>query len=102
MDCIVTEQSRGEEVTAGSDVSALGCVMCECLSGSPPFADRRGMRILWAHLQEEPPDPCAARPDVPADVSWAILRALEKEPDKRPPTATAYAHMVRIAAVGVN
>jgi hypothetical protein len=39
---------------------------------------------------------------VPADVSWAILRALEKEPERRPPTATAYAHMVRIAALGAN
>jgi hypothetical protein len=31
-------------------------------------------------------------------VGWAIVRALEKEQDKRPPTATAYAQMVRIAA----
>jgi serine/threonine protein kinase len=100
MDYMAPEQIRGEEVTARSDVYALGCVMCECLSGKPPFADRQGMRILWAHLQEEPPDPLAGRSDVPADVSWAILRALEKEPEMRPPTATAYAHMVRIAATG--
>jgi serine/threonine protein kinase len=100
MDYMAPEQIRGEEVTARSDVYALGCVMCECLSGKPPFADRQGMRILWAHLQEEPPDPLAERSDVPADVSWAVLRALEKEPEMRPPTATAYAHMVRIAAIG--
>ena len=98
MDYMPPEQIRGEEVTARSDVYSLGCVMCECLSGKPPFADRQGMRILWAHLQEDPPDPLAGRSDVPADVSWAILRALEKEPEMRPPTATAYAHMVRIAA----
>jgi hypothetical protein len=60
------------------------------------------MRILWAHLQEDPPDPSADRDDVPPDVGWAITRALEKEPEKRPPTATAYAHMVRIAALGMN
>jgi len=90
------------EVTAQSDVYALGCVMIECLTGKPPFADREGMRILWAHLQEEPPDPSAARPDLPADVGWALLRALEKEPSRRPATATAYAHMVRIAATGAS
>jgi serine/threonine-protein kinase len=101
MDYMAPEQIRGEEVTGRTDVYALGCVMCECLRGTPPFADRQGMRILWAHLQEEPPDPAADRDDVPADVSWAILRALEKEPDKRPQTATAYAHMVRVAA-GMN
>ena len=98
MDYMAPEQIRGEEVTAQSDVYALGCVMCECLSGRPPFADRQGMRILWAHLQEDPPDPLADRNDVPADVTWAVLRALEKEPEMRPPTATAYAHMVRVAA----
>jgi serine/threonine-protein kinase len=102
MDYMAPEQIRGEEVTAQSDVYALGCVITECLTGKPPFADRQGMRILWAHLQEDPPDPAAERDDVPADVGWAITRALEKEPEKRPPTATAYAHMVRIAALGMN
>ncbi len=100
MDYMPPEQIRGEEVSAASDVYALGCVMFECMAGHPPFADRQGMRILWAHLQEEPPNPLAERADVPADVAWALLRALEKEPEKRPPTATAYAHMVRLAALG--
>jgi serine/threonine protein kinase len=100
MDYMAPEQIRGEEVTARSDVYALGCVMIECLMGKPPFADRQGMRILWAHLQEEPPDPCTGRSDLPSDVGWAVTRALEKEPEKRPPTATAYAHMVRVAAGG--
>ncbi|MEA2436076.1 MAG: serine/threonine kinase PknH, partial [Thermoleophilaceae bacterium] len=88
MDYMAPEQIRGEGVSAQSDVYALGCVMIECLTGKPPFADRQGMRILWAHLQEEPPNPCAAREGLPADVGWAVTRALEKEPDKRPPTAT--------------
>ena len=100
MDYMAPEQIRGEEVSAQSDVYALGCVMYECLAGKPPFADRQGMRILWAHLQEEPPDPLAGRDDVPADVGWALKQALEKEPEGRPPTATAYASMVRIAAGG--
>jgi serine/threonine protein kinase len=98
MDYMAPEQIRGEEVTAATDVYALGCVMYECMCGQPPFADRQGMRILWAHLQEDPPDLLKKRSDLPADVGWAIVRALEKEPDKRPPTATAYAQMVRIAA----
>jgi serine/threonine protein kinase len=101
IDYMAPEQIRGEDVTAQTDVYALGCVMFECVSGKPPFSDRQGMRILWAHLQEDPPELGADRADVPSDLSWAITRALEKEPDKRPPTATAYAHMVRIAALGV-
>jgi serine/threonine protein kinase len=102
MDYMAPEQIRGDEVTAQSDVYALGCVVYECLVGRPPFADRQGMRILWAHLQDEPPDPRAGRPELSEDVAWALLRALEKEADRRPATATAYAHMVRIAALGAN
>jgi len=101
MDYMAPEQIRGEEVTGQADVYALGCVTIECLVGAPPFADRKGMRILWAHLQEDAPDPSSSREDVSADLGWAILRALEKEPDKRPPTATAYATMIQRAA-GVN
>ena len=98
MDYMAPEQIRGEDVSAQTDVYGLGCVLFECLAGRPPFADRQGMRILWAHLQEDPPDALAGRDDVPDDVGWALSRALLKEPGDRPPTATAYASMVRIAA----
>jgi serine/threonine protein kinase len=98
MDYMAPEQIRGHEVSAVTDVYALGCVMFACLAGEPPFADREGMQILWAHLRDEPGDPCAARPDVPKDVSWAVARALEKEPERRPPSPTAYARMVQVAA----
>jgi serine/threonine protein kinase len=98
VDYMAPEQIRGEEVTAVTDVYALGCVMTECLCSSPPFADREGMRVLWAHLQDEPPDPCRTRPDLPRDLSTTIRMALEKEPAKRPPSATAYARMVQISA----
>jgi serine/threonine protein kinase len=98
MDYMAPEQIRGLEVTALTDIYALGCVMCECISGGPPFADRRGMQILWGHLQDEPPDPCAGRDEVPKDLSWAIRSALAKEPQKRPSSAMAYARMVQVAA----
>ena len=98
LDYMAPEQIRAEEVTPATDVYALGCVLCQCLCGQPPFADREGIQVLWAHLRDEPPNPCANRDDVPDHVSWAILSALEKDPTKRPPTATAYARMVQAAA----
>jgi serine/threonine protein kinase len=98
LDYMAPEQIRGEEVTAATDVYALGCVMCECLSGAPPFADRQGMRVLWAHLQDQPPDPVAKRTDAPPGLGPAVLTALAKDPSERPPTATAYAQAIRAAA----
>jgi serine/threonine-protein kinase len=70
----------------------------ECLAGSPPFGHSGVLEVATAHLQEEPPDPCAARPDAPSRLSWAALQALAKDPAARPPTATAYAHLLRAAA----
>lgn len=92
------EQVRGEDARPAIDIYALGCVLFACLAGSPPFGDRRGMQVGWAHLNEEPPDPSASRPDVPADVGWAVTKALAKEPEDRPPTAVALARLVQVAA----
>jgi serine/threonine protein kinase len=98
LDYMAPEQIRGETVAPSADVYSLGCVMFECLVGRPPFADRKGMQVLWAHLQDDPPDPCAERDDLPKGLTWAVNRALEKEPENRPETATAYARMVQVAA----
>jgi serine/threonine protein kinase len=93
LDYLAPELIRGEEATPASDVYALGCVAFECLAGSPPFADRSLFGIGTAHLEDDPPVP-PVRPDL----AWALLRALEKDPAARPPTATTYAHLLRSAA----
>jgi serine/threonine-protein kinase len=98
MDYMSPEQIRGEEVSAASDIYALGCVIYECLCGRPPFAHVQGMRILWAHLQDPPPDPRTLRPDLSGEFSQALLQALEKESDKRPASAGAYARLLAEAA----
>jgi serine/threonine protein kinase len=93
LDYLAPELVRGEEATPASDIYALGCVAFECLAGKPPFSDRSLFGVGTAHLEDEPPDPPA-----PPEVAWALLRALEKDPVARPPTATTYAHMLRVAA----
>jgi len=98
MDYMSPEQIRGEEVTAATDVYALGCVLCECLTGTPPFADRQGMRVLWAQLQDEPPDPTTGLDGVAPALGPAILRALEKDIAKRPQSAGEYARLLYEAA----
>jgi serine/threonine protein kinase len=98
MDYMSPEQIRGEEVTAATDVYALGCVICQCLKGTPPFADRQGMRVLWAQLQDEPPDPTAELHGVAPALGPAILRALEKDIAKRPQSAGEYARLLYAAA----
>ncbi len=98
MDYMAPEQIRGETVNAASDIYALGCVMFECICGRPPFAEAQGMRILWAHLQNDPPDPLTLRRDIPPAFAAALLVALAKEPEHRPQTAGEYARQLRQAA----
>jgi serine/threonine-protein kinase len=98
MDYMAPEQIRGEPVTAATDIYALGCVMYECMCGRPPFAEVQGMRILWAHLQDAPPDPRSVRADIPEEFSRTLLVALEKDAAKRPQTAGEYARMLAAAA----
>jgi serine/threonine-protein kinase len=95
MDYMAPEQIRGEDVSAATDIYALGCVMFEITCGRTPFAHVQGMRILWAHLQDPPPDPLSLRPDLPPAFAAALLTALEKEPENRPQSATDYARGLR-------
>jgi serine/threonine-protein kinase len=98
LDYMAPEQIRGEPVAGSADVYALACVMVECLTGSPPFGDRQGMRVLWAHLQDDPPDPCEKRPDLPRELGAVIVRAMQKEPKDRPQTAGEFAGLAKAAA----
>ena len=97
LDYIAPEMLRGTDPGPPADIYALGCVTYECLAGSPPFGGRGMMAVGFAHLEETPSDPCAARGDVPAGAGEFVLRALAKDPADRPPTATAYATVVAAA-----
>jgi serine/threonine-protein kinase len=97
LDYMAPEQIRSEEISPAADVYGLGCVMYECLCGAPPFADRQGMRVLWAHLQDPPANPKDRRPDLPAEVGSAVLKALEKDPAARPQSAGEFAEQLRSA-----
>jgi serine/threonine protein kinase len=93
LDYLAPELIRGETATPASDLYALGCVVYECATGTPPFAGRGMIGTGMAHLDEQPPDP-----RVTPQLSFAILQALEKDPARRPRTATAYATMLQVAA----
>jgi len=98
LDYLAPELIRGQPATPATDLYALGCVSFECVAGRAPFGDKGAFQVGLAHLEEIPPDPCAERPEAPAHFSAAILTALEKDPERRPATAGAYASLLRDAA----
>ena len=53
------EQAMGErEITARSDVYALGCVLYEMLTGEPPFTGPTAQAIVARVVTEEPRPLC--------------------------------------------
>jgi serine/threonine protein kinase len=99
LDYIAPELIRGDQASPASDIYALGCTVFECVAGVPPFASKGTFEVAVAHLEEEPPDPCASRPELPPSLSWAVMQAMHKDPAKRPATAGAYARGIWVAAM---
>jgi serine/threonine protein kinase len=98
VDYLAPEVIRGQRASRSSDVYAFGCLLYECLAGMPPFAGKSLVDTLVAHVGHEPPGPKVHRDDLPDPVSWAIERALTKDPAARPKTATAYARVLWASA----
>jgi serine/threonine-protein kinase len=86
------EQGMGErEITARSDVYALGCVTYEMLVGEPPFTGPTAQAIIAKAMTSEAPSLVAQRRSVPPAVESAVLTALEKLPADRFAGASEFA-----------
>jgi eukaryotic-like serine/threonine-protein kinase len=84
------EQIAGmEDIDARSDLYSLGCVLFECLAGSPPYDDPYDDLVLTKHQTAEVPDVRTRRKDTPAALALAIHRSLAKAREDRWPTAEA-------------
>jgi serine/threonine-protein kinase len=78
------------EITARSDVYALGCVLYEMLTGEPPFTGATAQAIVARVLTEHPRPMVAQRHTIPPFVEQAVLTALEKLPADRFSTAAQF------------
>ncbi len=78
------ERFSGDGVTYRADVYSLGCVLAECLTGSPPYPGGTIERVIVAHLTEPPPRPSQLRPGrVPVGLDQVIARGMAKNPNDR-------------------
>jgi serine/threonine-protein kinase len=86
------EQAMGErEITARSDVYALGAMTYEMLVGEPPFTGPTAQAIIAKVVTSDPVPVSALRKTVPAHVEDAVLTALQKLPADRYATAAEFA-----------
>jgi serine/threonine-protein kinase len=77
------EQISGEAYDHRVDVYAFGCVLCECLTGEPPFPRERLADVMTAHVSEPPPAVSSRVRGLPLALDPVIARALAKHPAAR-------------------
>jgi len=77
------EQLRGERVDGRSDIWAAGAVLYELATGKRPFAGNNGALLIDAILNRNPEPPSKQNPEINPSLETIILKALEKDPEKR-------------------
>ncbi|MGI8620046.1 MAG: protein kinase domain-containing protein [Gemmatimonadaceae bacterium] len=86
------EQAMGErEISAKSDIYALGCVLYEMLVGEPPFTGPSAQAIIARVVTEEPRSLTLQRKSIPPHLEAVVRRALEKLPADRFQSAAQFA-----------
>lgn len=78
---------RGD-VGRASDIYSFGLIAYEMLAGRPPFTGSPD-ELIEQHLEATPPAPSIANSRLPGSLDGPLLKALEKEPSRRPRTAGA-------------
>jgi serine/threonine protein kinase/formylglycine-generating enzyme required for sulfatase activity len=87
------EQARGEvrNVSSRSDIYSIGVILYELLTGQRPFKSTSSRTLLYSILTDQPALPRALRKSIPRDLETICLKAMEKDPARRYPTAAEMA-----------
>jgi eukaryotic-like serine/threonine-protein kinase len=86
---LAPEQLQGGAVDARTDVHTLGALLFELLAARQAFAGNTVPQVVQALQKHAPLAPHLGSPSVPQRLSEIAMRALEREPADRYPSAAA-------------
>jgi len=98
------EQCRGEKVSYPSDIYSLGCIMFECISGTPPFRGETALETMYLHMTGKAPRlDGSAKSEQSKELAELVDRCLRKESSERPQTLDEISkELKRIFSGGVD
>jgi predicted ATPase len=102
VDYAAPEQIEAKPLGPAVDVYALGCVLYECLVGTPPFTRPTDTAVISAHLRDPPPDVTETRPDLPRALNGVVARAMAKSADDRHGSCDELVAAARACFAGVT
>ncbi len=97
---ISPEQAQANQLDGRSDLYSLGAILYEMLTGAPPFEGDTSVRLLLAHVHDQPVPLQERAPHAPPELAALVHELLAKTPDERPQTA---AHVLdRVADMRID
>ncbi len=92
------EQASGGQATKQSDIYASGVVLYEMLTGTLPFQSDSPITVALQHIREQPRCPRSLKGDIPMELDRIVLKAMEKDPEKRYQSAADFVDDLRLFA----
>lgn len=94
VDYISPEQAQGRPASPQSDIYSLGVVLYEMLTGRLPFRGETALAVAMKHVAEDAPPPRQLNPQIPIQLEALIMRAIDKDPARRPRSAQEFAELL--------
>ncbi len=101
-DYMPPEQAEGKGVTIRSDLYSLGGVIYALLVGKAPFGGKSVPEVLYSVRYNPVPSLQERLPEAPAALCELVHQLLEKDPQKRPPTALVVGNRLKSLQQGMK